>query len=203
MYFAPPVHHRGPLKRLYQRPVLHHATAADSRRYAYRYSQPARTPVSFTSRDPSQTTRRIRQHHRSGHSRWQQAIQQWNRANKQLKNLLEQADELTARRKDLLTFQVQELQQLGLDNNELDNLEKEQQTLANADQILQDSHSLLAVCDQDESFNIREGLNRALTILSGLKHKPEALANAEELLQSSMIQVEEAIHEIEQSYRSF
>ena len=54
-----------------------------------------------------------------------------------------------------------------------------------------------------ESFNIRDGLNRALTILSGLKHRPEALANAEELLQSSMIQVEEAIHEIEQSYRSF
>lgn len=123
------------------------------------------------------------------------SYQQWNSANKQLNNLLEHADELTAR-KDLLTFQVQELQQLGLENNELDNLEKEQQTLANADQILQDSHSLLAVCDQDESFNIREGLNRALTILSGLKHKPEALANAEELLQSSMIQVEEAVHEI-------
>ena len=123
------------------------------------------------------------------------SYQQWNSANKQLNNLLEHADELTAR-KDLLTFQVQELQQLGLDNNELGNLEKEQQTLANADQILQDSHSLLAVCDQDESFNIREGLNRALTILSGLKHRPEALGNAEELLQSSMIQVEEAIHEI-------
>ena len=123
------------------------------------------------------------------------SYQQWNSANKQLNNLLEHADELTAR-KDLLTFQVQELQQLGLDNNELGNLEKEQQTLANADQILQDSHSLLAVCDQDESFNIREGLHRALTILSGLKHRPEALGNAEELLQSSMIQVEEAIHEI-------
>ena len=123
------------------------------------------------------------------------SYQQWRSANKQLNNLLEHADELTAR-KDLLTFQVQELQQLGLENNELGNLEKEQQTLANADQILQDSHSLLAVCDQDESFNIREGLNRALTILSGLKHRPEALGNAEELLQSSMIQVEEAIHEI-------
>ena len=125
-----------------------------------------------------------------------ESFQLWNRADKQLKNLLDQADELTARR-DLLTFQVQELQQLGLDNNELDNLEKEQQALANADQILQDSHSLLAVCDQAENFNIRDGLNRALTILSSLKHKPEALANAEELLQSSMIQVEEAIHEID------
>ena len=123
------------------------------------------------------------------------SFQHWNSANKQLNNLLEHADELTARR-DLLTFQVQELQQLGLETNELENLEREQQSLANADQILQDSHSLLAVCDQAEGFNIREGLNRALTILSGLKHKPEALTNAEELLQSSMIQLEEAIHEI-------
>ncbi len=122
-------------------------------------------------------------------------FQQWHRANKQLKSLLDQADQLTARR-DLLTFQVQELQQLGLDNGELESLEQEQQALANADQIVQDSHSLLAVCDQAESVNIRDGLNRALSILAGLKHKPEALANAEELLQSAMIQVEEAIHEI-------
>ena len=36
-----------------------------------------------------------------------------------------------------------------------------------------------------------------MAILSGLKHKPEALTTAEELLQSAMIQLEEAIHEIE------
>lgn len=123
-------------------------------------------------------------------------FQQWNKADKKLRRLLEQTDELTARR-DLLSFQVQELEQLGLDNKELDSLEKEQQALANADQIVQESHNLIAICDRSENFNLRDGLNRALGILTGLKHKPEALANAEELLQSSMIQVEEAIHEIE------
>lgn len=123
-------------------------------------------------------------------------FQQWNQADKKLRRLLEQTDELTARR-DLLSFQVQELEQLGLDNRELAKLEQEQQALANADQIVQESHSLMAVCDRAENFNLRDGLNRALAILSGLKHKPEALATAEELLQSSMIQLEEAIHEIE------
>ena len=123
-------------------------------------------------------------------------FQQWNSADKKLRRLLEQSDELTARR-DLLTFQVEELQQLGLDNKELARLEEEQHSLANADQIVQESHNLMAICDREESFNLRDGLNRALAILSGLKHKPEALASAEELLQSAMIQLEEAIHEIE------
>ena len=45
-------------------------------------------------------------------------FQQWNQADKKLRRLLEQSDELTARR-DLLTFQVEELEQLGLDNKEL------------------------------------------------------------------------------------
>ena len=123
-------------------------------------------------------------------------FQQWNSADKKLRRLLEQSDELTARR-DLLTFQMEELQQLGLDNKELARLEEEQHSLANADQIVQESHNLMAICDREESFNLRDGLNRALAILSGLKHKPEALASAEELLQSAMIQLEEAIHEIE------
>ena len=123
-------------------------------------------------------------------------FQQWNSADKKLRRLLEQSDELTARR-DLLTFQVEELQQLGLDNKELARLEEEQHSLANADQIVQESHNLMAICDREESFNLRDGLNRALAILSGLKHKPEALASAEELLQSAMIQLEEAINEIE------
>lgn len=123
-------------------------------------------------------------------------FQQWNKVNKQLNGLIERADELKARR-ELLAFQVEELQQLGLSHDELINLEQEQQTLANAEQILEDSHNLLAICDQNENFNVRDGINRALMTLASLKHKPTALANAEEMLQSAMIQVEEAIHEID------
>lgn len=121
---------------------------------------------------------------------------QWHAAHKKLTSLMERSDELVAR-KDLLSFQVNELQQVDLDPAALAKLEVEQQTLANAEQILQDSHSLLAICDQTEGFNIRDGLNRALSTLAGLKHKPEALSTAEELLQGGLIQVEEATREIE------
>ena len=121
---------------------------------------------------------------------------QWHAAHKKLSNLMERSDELIAR-KDLLSFQVNELQQLDLDPSALAKLEIEQQTLANAEQILQESQAVLAICDQTEGFNVRDGLNRALSSLAGLKHKPEALSNAEELLQNGLIQIEEATREIE------
>jgi DNA repair protein RecN (Recombination protein N) len=120
----------------------------------------------------------------------------WHAAHKKLTALLERSDELIAR-KDLLSFQVNELQQIDIEPTSLAKLEFEQQTLANAEQILQDSHSLLAICDQNEGNNVRDGLNRALSILAGLKHKPDALGSAEELLQGSLIQIEEATREIE------
>jgi len=123
-------------------------------------------------------------------------FREWHKVEKKLSELMNRADELLAR-KDLLSFQVNELKELDLDPSVLKKLETEQQTLANAEQILQDSHSLLAICDQTEGFNIRDGLNRAIAILTGLKHKPEALVSAEELLQSGLIQVEEATREIE------
>ena len=120
----------------------------------------------------------------------------WHAAHKKLTGLRERSDELIAR-KDLLTFQVDELKQIDIEPASLAKLESEQQTLANAEQILQDSHSLLAICDQNEGANVRDSLNRALSILTGLKHKPEALSSAEELLQGGLIQIEEATREIE------
>ena len=124
------------------------------------------------------------------------AFRAWYSADKKLSSLLERSDELIAR-KDLLSFQVNELRQLDLSSSSLEKLELEQQTLANAEQILVESQSVLAICDQTEGFNVRDGLNRALSTLAGLKHKPEALSNAEELLQSGLIQIEEATSEIE------
>ena len=123
-------------------------------------------------------------------------FQTWNTAHKKLTTLSARSEELEAR-KELLQFQVQELQQLNLDPKQLKRLEDEQQSLANAEQILQDSQALLGICDQAESFNLRDGFNRSLSILANLKHKPPALEEAEQLLQGGLIQVEEAISGIE------
>ena len=101
-------------------------------------------------------------------------------------------------RRELLAFQAEELQALNLEPGYLKNLEVEQQNLANAEQIIYDSQQLLAICDQQENFNLRAGFSQSLSILAQLKHKPEALQEAEQLLQAGLIQVDEAIHSIEQ-----
>ena len=127
----------------------------------------------------------------------EQCFQQWHVASKQLNSIAERSEELLAR-KELLEFQADELQSLNLQPDYLKDLEAEQQNLANAEQIIHDSQQLLALCDQQESFNLRAGFSQSLSILAQLKHKPEALQEAEQLLQAGLIQVDEAIHSIEQ-----
>jgi DNA repair protein RecN (Recombination protein N) len=127
----------------------------------------------------------------------EQCFQQWHTASKQLNNLAEHSEELLAR-KELLEFQAEELRSLNLEPSYLKDLEAEQQNLANAEQIIHDSQQLLAICDQQESFNLRAGFSQSLSILAQLKHKPEALQEAEQLLQAGLIQVDEAIHSVEQ-----
>ena len=119
----------------------------------------------------------------------------WHKVHIDLTNLLQRSDELDDR-KDLLNFQVNELQQIDLTAKHLEQLELEQKTLANAEQIVQDSHNLLAICEQTEGFNLRDSLNKALSILANIEYKPEALKITEELLQGGLIQIEEAINEI-------
>ena len=126
----------------------------------------------------------------------------WQDAAKTLQDLAERSDELNARR-ELLEFQVEELQEFNLESSYLQQLELEQQNLANAEQIIQDSQKLLAISDQGEAFNLRDGFNQSLSILSQLKHKPEALEEAEQLLQSGLIQVDEAVRCIEQHIDRF
>ena len=119
----------------------------------------------------------------------------WHKVHIDLTNLLQRSDELDDR-KDLLNFQVNELQQIDLTAKHLEQLELEQKTLANAEQIVQDSHNLLAICEQAEGFNLRDSLNKALLILANIEYKPDALKITEELLRGGLIQIEEAINEI-------
>ena len=120
----------------------------------------------------------------------------WKQTNDALNKLTKRADELEER-KELLTFQVNELDLANVSPDHIKTLEEEQQTLSNADQIVKDSHSLLRICDQSESSNLRDSLNKALSILGDMKYKPEALNITQELLQNGLIQVEEAINEIQ------
>jgi len=131
-----------------------------------------------------------------------QHYRNWQRQAAKLEALESRADDISARR-DLLRFQVEELDSLALTPDEVPKLEKEQHLLANAEHILRDSHQLLALCCESESADLASLLNRALHLLQGMPEKPGRLAEAEVLLDSALIQVQEAGSEIRHHIDSF
>jgi len=132
----------------------------------------------------------------------EQLHQQWHTTKQILEHLENDSDEQTARH-DLLSFQLSELDQLGLEQGELETLEQRQQILANAESILQDSQTLIQLCSETESFNLQSALNKALQLLQAMPNKPTPLEEAEKLLASAHIEVEEASREIQQHLDSF
>ncbi len=121
--------------------------------------------------------------------------QQYQHAAEQLDRLSGQRDEHTARAQ-LLSYQVEELDKLDLGADELPKLEDERRTLANGEQILRNSQHALALCREGE-INVVNILNQALKSLGELDAKQPALIQAEDMLNSALIQVEEASHELQ------
>jgi DNA repair protein RecN (Recombination protein N) len=125
----------------------------------------------------------------------------WHRVQRQLEQRESHADEIAARQV-LLQFQLEELDALDLGDQELDALEREQHRLANAEQILRDSHAALGLCRDAEEGDI-------LSLLGQVQHLLEAagetghLAEAAALVASARIQVDEAAREIQRHVDSF
>lgn len=129
------------------------------------------------------------------------SFREWHNHLEHYLHLRDNAAEVSARFQ-LLSYQVNELEQLALQTGELSALEAEQRSLANAGDILQGSHELLALCNDDEQ-GLDVNLHRALHILRDMPEKSAALQAAEELLVSAQIQVEEARHEIDHHIDTF
>jgi DNA repair protein RecN (Recombination protein N) len=130
------------------------------------------------------------------------SYQQWQDAQHQFNQLSDQSSELSARR-DLLCFQVAELNELSLIEGEVDKLEAQQKLLANAESILADSHSLAAICSDDDNFNLILGLTQASRLLNHMPSKNQLLLDVEELLNSARIQTEEAVNSLHNHIENF
>jgi len=128
--------------------------------------------------------------------------QHWQQVQQQLNTLSDQSGELSARR-DLLSFQVAELNELSLIEDEVKKLEAQQKLLANAESILADSHSLAAICSEDDSFNLISGLTQATSLISHMPSKSQLLLEVEELLNSARIQTEEAASSLRNHIEDF
>lgn len=127
--------------------------------------------------------------------------QQHQQLHARIRQLSEHRDEANAR-VQLLSYQVEELDQLAPGEGELELLEAEQKQLANGEEILRSSQQALALCREGE-INATTILYQALRALEALDSKQPALAEAEQLLGSALIQVEEASRELQSHLDGF
>ncbi|SFX57827.1 DNA repair protein RecN [Marinospirillum alkaliphilum] len=122
-----------------------------------------------------------------------ETFRNWNQTRRKLENLREQDDAQRARIQ-LLRYQVEELDQLALGDEELNELEAEQHQLANAEQLIQTGQQALQLCDHEEGAALQQ-VNRALGLLQGVQ--VEALKQVQQMLTEAQIQLQEASRELE------
>ena len=116
--------------------------------------------------------------------------QSWQQSRKQLANLQAKADD-RAQRLDYLRFQLDELALLNLAEDEFDQLEREQNRLAHAEQLAADSMALNQLLYEADGA-VQPSLAKAVAMVDELIKLDPGLEEAGEMLDSARIQVEEA-----------
>ena len=125
----------------------------------------------------------------------QLAAQRWRQTRQELQRLTSTSDEQRARHQ-LLSYQLEELENLALGDNELEQLEQEHKTLSNAEQLLGACRQVLDLCSESDAGNVLSALTASLNRLGAFSSQPGALSEAGNLLASAQIQVEEAVGEL-------
>jgi len=120
---------------------------------------------------------------------------QWQALERQIKQLSEQ-NAAKDSRLQLLSYQVQELDKLALENNESNALAAEQKKLANAESLLQGINEASAYCDNDDSTGAITQLRHAAQLLKKQVADLPEISSSLELLESGCIQIEEAHNEL-------
>lgn len=135
----------------------------------------------------------------AGHSELARQVQLAAQRCRQTEQALQQAsqsNEEQSARQQLLSYQLEELDNLGLQEGELDQLEQEQRELANAEQILHNCQQITSLCSESDSGSVLQALNASLSRLDGISEHSRHLQEAQNLLASAQIQVEEAMGEL-------
>ncbi|MGV6989347.1 DNA repair protein RecN [Testudinibacter sp. P80/BLE/0925] len=124
------------------------------------------------------------------------SYQQWKQAKQQLKTFQQQLTENEAKRQ-LLQYQVEELNEFNPQADEYQQLEQQHNCLANAEQIAQLSQSISMLLNENESVNIESMLNKSERYCEELLGMSNQYANLRSLLQGALIQVQEAASELQ------
>ena len=118
---------------------------------------------------------------------------------RQTEQALKQASDISEEqnaRLQLLSYQLEELDNLSLQDGELEQLESEQRQLANAEQITQSCQQIINMCSESDSGSVLQALNFSLNRLAALRQHGRSLDEAHDLLAGAQIQIEEAVGEL-------
>jgi DNA repair protein RecN (Recombination protein N) len=99
-------------------------------------------------------------------------------------------------RLDFLNYQIAELSKLNLQKDELTQLDQDQKRLANAENLLSESHTALDLLNENEDGAILPWLNKVQNVLLAKQEIDVRLKNAADCVSNAIIQIEEAINEL-------
>ncbi|EAR07500.1 DNA repair protein RecN [Reinekea blandensis] len=111
----------------------------------------------------------------------------------QLKNAVEEAES----KRQLLEYQCQELEELNLGDDEVEALEAEFKRFSQSERFLRHTHAASGCLDNDEGLGAVSALKQSLNELRQLDDPSESLSSARSLLESALIQAEEAMHDLQ------
>jgi len=115
----------------------------------------------------------------------------WRRLNEELEQIRSRAEESNAQYQ-LLSYQVRELEELALGEKELAELEEEHQKLSHGEESVLVNRQVLELTSENDEFNLIQSLNKAIGLLQDIPYASKQTEEAGNLLNTALIQVEEA-----------
>ena len=122
--------------------------------------------------------------------------QTWRYLQHQVKTFQQKCAENEAR-KQLLQYQVSELDEFNLKENEYEELEADHLRLSNSEELTQLSQSVLQLLSENETVSADSLLYRAVQHLSELCELDNRYTDVQNLLNEALIQVQEATNEVQ------
>lgn len=135
-------------------------------------------------------------HHNDLLAQMREDYRAWKNIQTQVKNFQQKVAENEAK-KQLLQYQVEELDEFSLRPNEYLELEEDQRRLSNSEQLTQLSQSALQLLSENETVSIDSMLYRAAQYIDELSELDPRYASVQTMLNDALIQVQEATSEVQ------
>ena len=135
-------------------------------------------------------------HHNDLLTQMREDYRAWKNLQTQVKTFQQKVAENEAK-KQLLQYQVDELDEFALRPNEYLELEEDQRRLSNSEQLTQLSQSALQLLSENETVSIDSMLYRATQYIDELSELDPRYASVQTMLNDALIQVQEATSEVQ------